>query len=114
MQGRTNLWKPGATEVELNMGRKRTLPAGIPLLLVSNFGIQPDGSCDASVLSAWCRITAAARSTGSAAIALIPATRSRWPRAIGIYPTHAFEWDLETSPGGVWRARRAAERDPWR
>jgi hypothetical protein len=111
---RANPWNMSDPAVELYLEEGRELPAQTPLLLVSNFGIVLDAWLSRNVFSSWLRVVDAARARGSDVIALIPVARSQWPEAIAGNLPHAFVWDVDTTPGMVWRGRRGSQRGRWR
>ena len=106
---------PATRQVHWDEGDEpRTMVAGTPVLIVSDFGISRAVArgrpASGQSLAPW---TARARERGSRVMGLIPASESAWPATLSTLLT-GFEWDRSLS-GRALQGRlgaRAARRVP--
>jgi hypothetical protein len=83
---------------------------GVPLLVVSDFGIvRPSQDGDAATPAEWRRFADAVRAEGHRIVGLVPFAPARWPSAVAEAVT-LVHWSEHTIAGAVHRAVRESQR----
>jgi hypothetical protein len=83
---------------------------GVPLLVVSDFGIvRPSQDDEAATPAEWRRFADAVRAEGHRIVGLVPFAPARWPPAVTEAVT-LVHWSEHTIAGAVHRAVRESQR----